>query len=157
MPATAREPSGRFVDVLCGQPEQNHGVRSVVLKGRRGRRRSRLQQSRTLEVDLAAQRHGAEETLVAGLAAAAEAAARAGGADRTTSPAAEPDVSPNMPPAWQPFHEGGPLRHSSTPRQLNSPIGSTARMPRTCSGKCVDRGELNVNQIGRMKSRGDLE
>ena len=28
MPATAREPSGTFVLVLCGQPLQNHGVRS---------------------------------------------------------------------------------------------------------------------------------
>ncbi len=28
MPATAREPSGTLVLVLCGQPEQNHGVRS---------------------------------------------------------------------------------------------------------------------------------
>ena len=33
MPATAREPSGRLVDVLCGQPEQNHGLRSVTTRG----------------------------------------------------------------------------------------------------------------------------
>ena len=28
MPAMAREPSGTAVEVLCGQPEQNHGARS---------------------------------------------------------------------------------------------------------------------------------
>ena len=27
MPASALEPSGTFVDVLCGQPEQKYGVR----------------------------------------------------------------------------------------------------------------------------------
>ena len=31
MPATAREPSGTRVLVLCGQPEQNQGVRSPDL------------------------------------------------------------------------------------------------------------------------------
>ena len=31
MPAVARLPSGTLVDVLCGQPEQNHGVRSSVI------------------------------------------------------------------------------------------------------------------------------
>ena len=30
MPATAREPSGTFVLVLCGQPLQNQGARSPV-------------------------------------------------------------------------------------------------------------------------------
>ena len=30
MPATAREPSGTLVLVLCGQPLQNHGARSPV-------------------------------------------------------------------------------------------------------------------------------
>ena len=30
MPAIAREPSGTLVEVLCGQPEQNHGCRSLV-------------------------------------------------------------------------------------------------------------------------------
>jgi len=30
MPATAREPSGTRVLVLCGQPLQNHGARSPV-------------------------------------------------------------------------------------------------------------------------------
>ncbi|MNR18969.1 hypothetical protein D3C85_1357310 [compost metagenome] len=33
MPASAREPSGTLVDVLCGQPEQNHGLRSAVTRG----------------------------------------------------------------------------------------------------------------------------
>ena len=33
MPAIAREPSGTFVDVLCGQPEQNHGLRSASTRG----------------------------------------------------------------------------------------------------------------------------
>lgn len=33
MPASAREPSGTLVDVLCGQPEQNHGLRSAVMRG----------------------------------------------------------------------------------------------------------------------------
>ena len=33
MPAIAREPSGTLVDVLCGQPEQNHGLRSVCTCG----------------------------------------------------------------------------------------------------------------------------
>ena len=33
MPAVARLPSGTLVDVLCGQPEQNHGVRSSVTLG----------------------------------------------------------------------------------------------------------------------------
>jgi hypothetical protein len=28
MPARAREPSGRRVEVLCGQPEQKNGLRS---------------------------------------------------------------------------------------------------------------------------------
>ena len=31
MPASAREPSGTRVLVLCGQPEQNHGARSPVV------------------------------------------------------------------------------------------------------------------------------
>ena len=30
MPAIAREPSGTTVDVLCGQPEQNQGMRSPL-------------------------------------------------------------------------------------------------------------------------------
>ena len=30
MPAMAREPSGTLVEVLCGQPEQNQGVRSAA-------------------------------------------------------------------------------------------------------------------------------
>ena len=30
MPAIAREPSGTLVDVLCGQPEQNQGMRSAT-------------------------------------------------------------------------------------------------------------------------------
>ncbi|MNK68906.1 hypothetical protein D3C87_882850 [compost metagenome] len=34
MPATAREPSGTRVDVLCGQPEQNQGLRSSTSVGR---------------------------------------------------------------------------------------------------------------------------
>ena len=34
MPATARDPSGTMVDVLCGQPEQNNGVRSATTRGR---------------------------------------------------------------------------------------------------------------------------
>ncbi|MCY1240731.1 hypothetical protein D9M72_535900 [compost metagenome] len=33
MPASAREPSGTLVEVLCGQPEQNHGLRSAVTRG----------------------------------------------------------------------------------------------------------------------------
>src|SRR5512140_3753774 len=31
MPAVARLPSGTLVDVLCGQPEQNHGLRSSMI------------------------------------------------------------------------------------------------------------------------------
>ncbi|KAG0920036.1 hypothetical protein G6F31_020894 [Rhizopus arrhizus] len=34
MPAMPREPSGRRVDVLCGQPEQNQGLRSSPTRGR---------------------------------------------------------------------------------------------------------------------------
>ncbi|KAG0730805.1 hypothetical protein G6F23_015931 [Rhizopus arrhizus] len=34
MPATARDPSGTRVDVLCGQPEQNQGLRSSTSVGR---------------------------------------------------------------------------------------------------------------------------
>ena len=34
MPASAREPSGTRVEVLCGQPEQNKGLRSTVRRGR---------------------------------------------------------------------------------------------------------------------------
>ena len=33
MPATAREPSGTLVDVLCGQPEQKCGLRSASTNG----------------------------------------------------------------------------------------------------------------------------
>ncbi len=33
MPAVARLPSGTLVDVLCGQPEQNQGSRSSVIRG----------------------------------------------------------------------------------------------------------------------------
>src|SRR6188474_1791841 len=31
IPATARLPSGTFVDVLCGQPEQKYGVRAIAI------------------------------------------------------------------------------------------------------------------------------
>lgn len=34
MPAMPREPSGTRVDVLCGQPEQNQGLRSSTTRGR---------------------------------------------------------------------------------------------------------------------------
>ena len=34
MPAVARLPSGTRVDVLCGQPEQKYGWRTVVTRGR---------------------------------------------------------------------------------------------------------------------------
>ena len=34
MPATARLPSGTRVEVLCGQPEQKYGCRTVVTRGR---------------------------------------------------------------------------------------------------------------------------
>ncbi|CFM06253.1 Uncharacterised protein [Bordetella pertussis] len=34
MPAMPREPSGTRVEVLCGQPEQNHGLRSTTRRGR---------------------------------------------------------------------------------------------------------------------------
>ncbi|MDT4843295.1 hypothetical protein FQZ97_772220 [compost metagenome] len=33
MPASARDPSGTRVEVLCGQPEQNQGLRSAEMRG----------------------------------------------------------------------------------------------------------------------------
>ena len=33
MPAKARLPSGTLVEVLCGQPEQKCGIRSVCVSG----------------------------------------------------------------------------------------------------------------------------
>ena len=34
MPASAFEPSGTAVDVLCGQPEQKYGMRATLARGR---------------------------------------------------------------------------------------------------------------------------
>ena len=34
MPASAFEPSGTRVEVLCGQPEQKYGMRAAFARGR---------------------------------------------------------------------------------------------------------------------------